>query len=112
MQEVPNVVVSVESPAVDIRRVRFGPGRKGFHQRHGVDTEVAESSRGVPQAQYGQPEQWTSRDCARPDLHTPVFDEISVLVVQRASDQDVRGLPFGGAIAQGPLQCLDHDRMR
>src|SRR5437764_1131185 len=112
MQEAPDVVIAVEGPTVDVRRVRLSPRRQGLRQGAGLIAQATEAPSGMAQAQAGQPEKRTARPGPRSDLQAPVLDELPVIVVQRAPDQSIRRLALQQAVTQGPLQRGDDDLVR
>ncbi|MFF1745658.1 hypothetical protein [Streptomyces mirabilis] len=78
MQKAPDVVEAAECPTVHVRS--------------------------ISPAQTGRPKQRAAGHSPRSDLHAPVLDELPVVVVQGAPDQNARRLGLMRLVPERPLQ--------
>lgn len=111
MQKAPDVVEAVECPIVHVRRIHLGARRPGIRQRNGLIAEMSEPSSGMSQARAGQPKQRAAGHSPHSDLHAPVLDELPIVVVQGAPDQNARRRGLMRLVPERPLQRPDHDVM-
>jgi hypothetical protein len=111
-EEPANVVTPVTGPRVHIGRIGLGPGSERLDQSGGLRCQAAEPPCRMPQAQARQPQQRTPGPGPLAYRQAAALDELTVVIIQRGTDERVRRCGIPRPIADSPLHCRPGDIMR